>query len=295
MTLEVALGCKDRDGLDARKAGDVPEVLVWQFALAEFDIGFQLTRNGVAVADGVRYKAEETSPKPIDQDSNGAVGGEFNVVDPFEGKLELLAAGDSIALQWDNSYSLVRHKQVLYRFLFTSRQALAAAENAALEMQKRVEYETANDGNTLSKPRSPFYIKDLAKVRAMPPIELESVHTEMVVRLEECVMDMVSIFMTNPNCPLHEGAARGFVLALEAVLLDGIKESFVISWPEAPYYTFLTNIETVLRDDKGIVATAKMLSLPAKLQCIGWNRSRALVHIALNEGIFHRAFEVRRS
>lgn len=208
-------------------------------------------------------------------------------LEPFEGTLDALRVGDTVTLRWDNSYSLVRHKQVRYRLLATSRRALDAAKAAAEELQLR-----AGLGLAQTRRRVPFYAKDLAEMRVTSPEARGKAHSVLVDRLEQCVMDLVAIFITNPNCPLHEGAVRALILALEAVLLDGVREEFLGSWPEAPYYSFLADLPTVLRDDAGVVAEVKALRPPWNLQCIGWNRSRALLLTALNKGIFHRAFEV---
>lgn len=293
----------DDDGAneDDRGCESPPECLVWQFALEEFDIGFQVLCNGVTVRDMVRFRAEEVAPGAASlavalsssssaADASVATTPNGVPLEPFEGRLDALKVGDAVTLQWNNTYSLVRHKQVRYRLLVTSRRAIEAAEAAVEELQLR-----ADAGSVSARKRVPYYMKDLAEMCAMSPKAREEAHRTMVDRLEQCVMDLVAIFMTNPNCPLHEGAARALILALEAVMLDGIKEEFVGNWPEAPYYKFLADLPTVLRDDAGVVTEVKTLQPPGNLQCIGWNRARALLLVALNKGIFHRAFEVSPS
>jgi len=273
-----------------------PECLVWQFALEEFDIGFQVMRNETVESDTVRYRADEipqaaaapaTGLSPLASGTTAPATATGTPLEPFEGTVDALKVGDTVTLRWDNTYSLVRHKQVRYRLLATSGRALDAAKAAAEELQLR-----ADSGSAQARRRMPFYAKDLAEMRVASPEAREKAHRGMVTRLEQCVMDLVAIFMTNPNCPLHEGAVRALILALEGVLLDGVREEFLGIWPEAPYYRFLADLPTVLRDDTGVVAEVKALQPPLNLQCIGWNRSRALLLTTLNKGIFHRAFEV---
>lgn len=63
-------------------------------------------------------------------------------------------------------------------------------------------------------------------------------------------------------------------------------------WPEAPFYEFLLETRQVLRDDLGIVAEVQVGEAPPNLQHLGWNHARSFILLALNKGIFHRAFEV---
>lgn len=72
-----------------------------------------------------------------------------------------------------------------------------------------------------------------------------------------------------------------------------VQESFLNEWPEEPYYEFLLETGTVLRDDQGLAAEVKTLEPSETLRYIGWGRARAFLFLALNKKLLHRAFEVR--
>lgn len=76
------------------------------------------------------------------------------------------------------------------------------------------------------------------------------------------------------------------------MLTGCLQESFLNEWPEEPYYDFLLETGSVLRDDQGLVAEVKALTPPETLRYVGWNRARAFLFLALNKKILHRAFEV---
>lgn len=69
----------------------------------------------------------------------------------------------------------------------------------------------------------PYLAKTLAKERAMTDEERKAENERVVARLEQAVMDIVAIFIAKPDSPLHEGAVRPFILAMEAVLCNGVK------------------------------------------------------------------------
>lgn len=71
------------------------------------------------------------------------------------------------------------------------------------------------------------------------------------------------------------------------------QESCLNAWPEEPYYAFLLETGTVLRDDEGLVADVSSLEPPETLRYLGWGRARAFLFLALNKKLLHRAFEVR--
>ncbi|KAF1332033.1 hypothetical protein FI667_g3888, partial [Globisporangium splendens] len=282
---------------------DAEECLVWQFELEEYDIGFQLLENGTALGDLMRYKAGgnivqdgKTTDSPTKSkvqevlERNGKLQDTVNAHAAWiENHADDLKPGGTYTFRWDNSYSLVRHKRLQYRFLVTSKRAFAAAQTAAHEANERHFQEAKK--NRWSGSLRPHLVRKLARDRGLSTKENAAEQKYAIESLQQCVTDMVAAFMTKPDSPLHEGSVRPFILALETVLRHGIKESFLNEWPEEPYYEFLLETCTVLRDDQGLVAEVKALSPPENLQHIGWTRARAFLFLALNKKILHRAFE----
>ncbi|EEY66084.1 uncharacterized protein PITG_03626 [Phytophthora infestans T30-4] len=239
----------------AAQSDDPQDCLLWQFQLQEYDVGFQLLENGAPTMEG---RFDDVTPESV------------------------------YTLRWDNSYSLVRHKEVKYRFLVTSNRVVAAAELAVQESQSRSQRRARRAAAGLPLAH---LAKTLEKERAMNDEERKVENERVAANLEQTVMDIVSIFIAKPDSPLHEGAIRPFILALEAVLCHGIKEEFLDVWPEAPFYEFLIETQHVLRDDMGIVARVQAGEPPSNLQHLGWNKSRSFLLLALNKGVLQRAFE----
>uniref|UniRef100_K3WPW1 FH2 domain-containing protein n=1 Tax=Globisporangium ultimum (strain ATCC 200006 / CBS 805.95 / DAOM BR144) TaxID=431595 RepID=K3WPW1_GLOUD len=285
-------------GQHGERDADAEECLVWQFELEEYDIGFQLLENGIALGDLVRYKAGGNvgqDGKATDSPTKSKVQEVLEQhtmndhVAWIESYVDGLKPGGTYTFRWDNSYSLVRHKQLQYRFLVTSKRAFAAAQTAAQEANEKHLQEAKK--NRWSGSLKPHLARKLARDRGLSTKESAAEQNDAIESLQQCVTDMVAAFMTKPDSPLYEGSVRPFILALETVLRHGIKESFLNEWPEEPYYEFLLETGTVLRDDQGLVAEVKPLSPPETLQHIGWTRARAFLFIALNKKILHRAFE----
>ncbi|KAF4127612.1 Formin Homology 2 Domain [Phytophthora infestans] len=274
----------------AAQSDDPQDCLLWQFQLQEYDVGFQLLENGAVVQEFGRFKATEQGdtestintmvvPHPLHVDA----------LEPtMEGRFDDVTPESVYTLRWDNSYSLVRHKEVKYRFLVTSNRVVAAAELAVQESQSRSQRRARRAAAGLPLAH---LAKTLEKERAMNDEERKVENERVAANLEQTVMDIVSIFIAKPDSPLHEGAIRPFILALEAVLCHGIKEEFLDVWPEAPFYEFLIETQHVLRDDMGIVARVQAGEPPSNLQHLGWNKSRSFLLLALNKGVLQRAFE----
>lgn len=196
------------------------EWLVWQFALEQFDVGFQILENGVALKDIVRYTAAATNsseqsvqvahpqdpPSPQPPSRTSRTGSEELRV---EAGMIRVKQGAVYTLRWDNTYSLVRRKHVRYRFVLVSKSELALAERAACD--NRVQDDSA---------QFPFL---LPQARTPSDKDAEMERNEAIELLERSVTEVVSIFMTRPDCPLHEGSIRAFILAMETVLRHGIK------------------------------------------------------------------------
>ncbi|GMF17888.1 unnamed protein product [Phytophthora fragariaefolia] len=271
----------------AEQCDDPQENLVWQFELQEFDVGFQLLENGAVVQDLGRFRAAEEDARGSDAVAMKTL--QFGALEPtMEGKFDAVKPGTVYTLRWDNTYSLVRHKQVQYRYLVTSKRAVVAAELAVQESQSRSQRRARRAAAGLPLPH---LAKTLAKQRAKTDEKREAENERMTDQFEQAVMDIVSIFIAKPDSPLHEGAVRPFILALEAVLCNGIKEEYLDVWPEAPFYEFLLETQKVLRDDLGIVAEVQAGEAPSNLQYLGWNHARSFLFLALNKGILPRAFE----
>lgn len=220
---------------------DAEECLVWQFELEEYDIGFQVLENGAPVHDLVRYKAsspasddtstakpelarlhsasfcdDSTDLKKKNKSDDAAAPPSW-----IEDRLGDVKQGCTYTFRWDNSYSLVRHKRLQYRFLATSKRAFAAAETAAQESNAK--YLVEKKKNRWTGLLKPHLARKLARQRQLKKNEIELEQHDVVETLKQCVTDLVSSFMAKPDSPLHEGSARAFVLALETVLRDGIK------------------------------------------------------------------------
>ncbi|KAL3673273.1 hypothetical protein V7S43_000993 [Phytophthora oleae] len=273
-----------------QKDDDPQECLLWQFQLEQYDVGFQLLENGAVVQDLGRFKAAEDSD--ADSDANVMVlthALEVDAREPtMEGRFDDLKPKSVYSLRWDNSYSLVRHKQVQYRFLVTSNRVVAAAELAVQESQTRSQRRARRAAAGLPLPH---LAKTLSKERVMADEERNVLIKTLTANFEQAVMDIVSIFIAKPDNPLHEGAVRPFILALEDILCNGIKEEYLDVWPEAPFYEFLLETQHVLRNDNGIVAEVQAGEPPLNLQHLGWNKSRSFILLSLNKGILQRAFE----
>lgn len=218
---------------------DAEECLVWQFELEEYDIGFQVLENGAPVLDLVRYKASAVSddghsakPELVRLhsssfcDDSADLKKKNNCEDAMaptwiEDRLDDVKQGCTYTFRWDNSYSLVRHKRLQYRFLVTSKRAFAAADTAAQESNAK--YLVEKKKNRWTGSLKPHLARKLARQRALGKREIELEQNGAIETLKQCVTDLVSSFMAKPDSPLHEGSARAFVLALETVLRNGIK------------------------------------------------------------------------
>jgi hypothetical protein len=298
--------------IEEEEASNTEEkILVWQFSLEEFDIGFEILENGTLIEGNTRYKVESMKAKPsyigyggffrfdsdpIDHDVNPS----FNRNEPspeeemvFEGTIDTAKAGSIYTLRWDNSYSFVRRKNIKYRVRSISRKAFMTAEIAAKEYNERYEVNPDEDKDKMVElpevsPRNfEVYLSSFQFREAV----LNPNKIKLVEELESCVTDVISIFMTNPDVPLHEGSIRSFILAFEAILRHGVKTSNLIHWPEEPYFRFLLETKSVLRDDYGLVNEVKALSRSENLCHIGWTLSRSFLFLALNKNILHRSFE----
>ncbi|CAI5730885.1 unnamed protein product [Peronospora farinosa] len=274
----------------AQDENDLQECLVWQFLLEEYDIGFELLENGAVVQYLDRFKAAERPTLGFStNDTTPPLSLQFDALEPTaEGKFNDIKPERVYTLRWDNLYSLIRHKQVQYRFLVASRRVVAVAELAVQESQSRLQKKARRTAAGLPLPH---LAKTLLKERVMTDDDIKVEKKCMMATLEQTVMDIVAIFTAKPDNPLHEGAVRSFVLVLEAILCNGIKEECLDVWPEAPFYEFLLETQYVLRDDLGIVAEIQARAPPSNLKFLGWNRSRSFLLLALNKGILQRAFE----
>lgn len=213
------------------------EWLVWQFTLEQYDVGFQILENGVALKDSVRYIAaavptseppvqQQDPPSPLPPARISRCGSEELRV---EAGMIRVKHGNVFTLRWDNTYSLVRRKHVRYRFVLVSKSKLALAERAACD-----NHEPDED------PLFPFL---LPQPRTPSDKDTDMERNEAIDLLERSVTDVVSIFMTRPDSPLHEGSIRAFILAMEAVLRHGIKVKLVndaVAW----YWDLLVLIST---------------------------------------------------
>ncbi|TYZ64843.1 hypothetical protein PybrP1_008146 [[Pythium] brassicae (nom. inval.)] len=289
--------------VSVRTRGPADERLVWQFELEEHDVGFQLLEDGAPRREPARVRAASDGAKLGDvarellespSSSGDADSANNGPQTPWvEDSLAPLRLGSTYTFRWDNSYSLVRHKRLRYRFLLTSARAFEAAQVAACEASARF---AAERSQTRSSARNavvarPHAARELARQRELQAAAAAAEQRDAIEALKQGVADVVASFVAKPDSPLHEGSVRAFVLALEAVLRHGVKESCLDVWPEEPYYAFLLETGAVLRDDGGLVAQVTSLVPPETLQYLGWGRARAFLFLALNKKLLHRAFE----
>ena len=202
---------------------DPQECLVWQFLLQEYDIGFQLLENGAVVECFGRVEAVERPT--ADSRTNDATmlpfSWQLDELEPTaEGTFDGIKPDTVYTLRWDNSYSLVRLKQVQYRCYVTSRRVVAAAELAIHESQSRLQKRAWRTAVGLPLPH---LAKTQLKKRLTMNDDIEAENARLMVNVEQTVMDIVAIFTAKPDNPLHEGAVRPLVLVLESILCNGIK------------------------------------------------------------------------
>ncbi|GLD94950.1 hypothetical protein PINS_up003575 [Pythium insidiosum] len=274
--VSVKITLDDLDAEGEAKADDACVAL--EFVVEAFDVGFVVLENGRPMTDVLRVSA------PTLDDARGTESPAATAT--YAHVIESVKRASIYTLRWDNSYSFVRHKQVQYRFAVLSHRAFATAELAATDLHHR-RFRPPLHGASVK----PQLSKRLALERRLTVDETTMEQTRIIEELQRCVTDMVSTFVMDPDRPLHEGSAREFVLAFETVLRNGIKERYVQAWPEEPYLEFLTHIQSVLRDDEGLIAEAMAVKLSSLLPYLGWTRARAIIFLALNKNILHRAFE----
>ncbi|OQR85521.1 hypothetical protein ACHHYP_11732 [Achlya hypogyna] len=235
-------------------------ILAWQFLVHSFDVGFHL------VVDGTQ------APPMRVQAADEVVGGS-------------LENASAVEFVWDNRYSRLRSKEVSFRYCWTTASALHAAREAANEY--RIKY-----SNDVYRARAASVVdRPLTLVSDPQPIES---HDSLLHRLEIAVVDTVTLFMAQPDVPLHAGSARDLVLALEAILRHGLHiaaTDVYDVWPEEAYFGFLVQTQHVLRDDNHVVADAQLFAPPTHLRYLGWGRARAFLFYALNRQVLPRALE----
>ncbi|RQM20282.1 hypothetical protein B5M09_010671 [Aphanomyces astaci] len=243
--------------------------IVWQFYVQALDVGFRV------LVDGVE---SPTFSKRIDT-LDGMV----------DGTLEHCGDARLVCLQWDNSYSRLRAKDVLYRVMSVPTATLHVAREAANEYQIKYNHPVHNSSSTRHLDRPSTIMPSLPEGH-----DTSSMHDALAQRLERAVADTVAVFMTQPDTPLHAGSARPLILALEAILRHGVKPTSKMAScpPEEFYFGFLVETRNVLRDDAGVVSDAELFAPPLFMRYLGWGRARAYLCFALNRHMLHRALEV---
>ncbi|CAK4111621.1 unnamed protein product [Aphanomyces euteiches] len=233
--------------------------VVWQFCLVALDVAFRVTVNDIEV---------ETWTKRYDS-THGIV----------EGTLDNLRASSQVVLHWDNSYSLLRTKEVGYRVMNVPLATLHAAREAANEYQIQYNHPLHTRARAASAA-SRSHVRPTAAIS----------YSTLIQSLEAAVVDTVAVFMTQPDVPLHAGSARSLVLALEAILRHGVQARHNMDVDES-YFHFLVETRNVLRDDKQVVVDAELFTPPNYMRYLGWGRARAFLFLALNRNVLHRALD----
>ncbi|KAH9116238.1 hypothetical protein AeMF1_009815 [Aphanomyces euteiches] len=233
--------------------------VVWQFCVVALDVAFRVTVNDIEV---------ETWTKRYDS-THGIV----------EGTLDNLRASSQVVLHWDNSYSLLRTKEVGYRVMNVPLATLHAAREAANEYQIQYNHPLHTRARAASAA-SRSHVRPTAAIS----------YSTLIQSLEAAVVDTVAVFMTQPDVPLHAGSARSLVLALEAILRHGVQARHNMDVDES-YFHFLVETRNVLRDDKQVVVDAELFTPPNYMRYLGWGRARAFLFLALNRNVLHRALD----
>ncbi|CAK5192049.1 unnamed protein product [Aphanomyces euteiches] len=233
--------------------------VVWQFCLVALDVAFRVTVNDIEV---------ETWTKRYDS-THGIV----------EGTLDNLRASSQVVLHWDNSYSLLRTKEVGYRVMNVPLATLHAAREAANEYQIQYNHPLHTRARAASAA---------SRSHVCPTAAIS--YSTLIQSLEAAVVDTVAVFMTQPDVPLHAGSARSLVLALEAILRHGVQARHNMDVDES-YFHFLVETRNVLRDDKQVVVDAELFTPPNYMRYLGWGRARAFLFLALNRNVLHRALD----
>ncbi|RHZ34141.1 hypothetical protein DYB26_012627, partial [Aphanomyces astaci] len=264
-----ALSIPRGEHCDVVVASEDGMAIVWQFYVQALDVGFRV------LVDGVE---SPTFSKRVDT-LDGMV----------DGTLEHGGDARLVCLQWDNSYSRLRAKDVLYRVMAVPTATLHVAREAANEYQIKYNHPVHNSSSTRHLDRPSTIMPSLPEGH-----DTSSMHDALAQRLERAVVDTVAVFMTQPDTPLHAGSARPLILALEAILRHGVKPTSKMAScpPEEFYFGFLVETRNVLRDDAGVVSDAELFAPPLFMRYLGWGRARAYLCFALNRHMLHRALEV---
>ncbi len=202
----------------------------------------------------------------------------------IEGKYEGILKGNTCTLRWDNTYSIVRGKELVFRAVIVSKEVKLKAEEEveALEELVIVEEEQVEE----KEEQQQYLFQD--------PLVLNPTtctHSQLLLDLERSITDLISNFMSFPDISIHEGHARSFILSIEAILKDGIK-SF-------DYYSFLNHLTSVLRDDQGVTNAIEGQFKNEEEQStsvvfkrfLGWNKGRAMLFMLLNKNLFGKALD----
>ncbi|ETV94429.1 hypothetical protein, variant [Aphanomyces invadans] len=267
-----ALSIRRGEVCDAVVAADEGMAIVWQFHVLSHDVNFRV------LVDGIE---SPTFTRRIDK-MDGLV----------DGTLELNGRASSVTLQWDNSYSMLRGKDIQYRVMAVPTSTLHVAREAANEYHIKYNHPVQiasrshhHHSSTVSRPQS---MPTITKLRDE---STSTAHDLLTQRLESAVVDTVAVFMAQPNTPLHAGSARPLVLALEAILRCGVKPTMSSHPPEEHYFRFLIEARNVLREDMAVVSDAELFRPPPFMRYLGWGRARAFLFFALNRHVLHRALE----
>nr|CCA20927.1 conserved hypothetical protein [Albugo laibachii Nc14] len=284
--------------VDAESQTSYCSSIIWQFSLQEGEMDFLITRNGRIVNGPTRctlHPMDQCNVSNEDKTSSwwkrsksfsSTAEQSFGSLQTFHGGcIDHVTPGDIVVLRWDTSSSNVE-SQIRARA-----SVIDLSKNKKLEQSDK--YEVLQDTTTPEKPLPHLIEKNLLqRPSSDQPEALESHHKALIRNLEHTITDMIAIFMTQPDVPLHEGSVRAFILALEAILIDGIQLHLIRdSWPEAPYLAFLMETKRVLRDDRGLVAKVANTKSAKKGSFLGWTIARYFLFEAMNKNILHHAIE----
>lgn len=256
-------------------------IVVWQFQTKSYDIGFSVLVDGLPTqVHSARYGAT------VDR--------------MIEGKYNEIQQGCNVTLKWDNSYSLMRGKQILYRATIVSSQQFHSAKMALLQ---EMESQALNRKDSIESIEDDF---EYPPQLTLEPTEKSK--SQILATLERAVEDIVSVFISNPDVSIHENAIRPLIVALEQVLSHGLlkipattklllspraKEETKSRWTENMYWELLRETPQVVRDDHNVTEMITQYEPLPNARYIGWGRGRAMLFQLLNQNLLVKVLEVR--
>jgi len=211
--VKISSGEKHVKFLDTKDEEDATAV-AWQFCVQANELRFSVLVNNV---EQIQYTKKYSVNNNIhDSEKSDLDDVKYCFI---EGVLEDLPIGSICTLCWENTTLLRRVTEVKYRFVAVSHNTLLAAYGAARDYNAKHIHGLDTNAASIPLEQSREHSRLRNEVH-------ESTHELLLQRLERAVNDIISIFMMQPDTPLHAGSCRELILALEDILRNGAKVSF---------------------------------------------------------------------